>query len=103
MIEEILSDVYRLEIPLPNSPLKATNTYLIKSPDRTLLIDTGMNRKACVDAMQSCLEKLNVDINRMDLFITHFHADHLGLVQGLVADTTTVVLGRPGTIPEHRG
>ena len=30
MIEKIFDDLYRLEIPLPRSPLKALNSYLIK-------------------------------------------------------------------------
>ena len=62
MIEEILPDLFRIDIPLPNSPLKATNAYLIRGPERALLIDTGMNRKACLDAMRACLEKLKVDL-----------------------------------------
>ncbi len=30
MIEEILANLYRIEIPLPRSPLKALNSYVIK-------------------------------------------------------------------------
>jgi len=40
MIEEIFKDFFRLEIPLPRSPLKALNSYLIKGEDRFLIIDT---------------------------------------------------------------
>ena len=94
MFEQIFPDLYRIEIPLPNSPLKALNAYLIKGRGRSLLIDTGMNRKECLDAMRSCLEKLDVDLNRTDFFITHLHADHLGLVKRLVTDTTTVYFSR---------
>ncbi len=94
MFEQIFPDLYRIEIPLPNSPLKALNAYLIKSPGRSLLIDTGMNRKACLDAMRSSLETLKVDMNRTDIFITHLHADHLGLVESLATDTTTLYFSR---------
>jgi len=94
MFEEIFPDLYRIEIPLPRSPLKALNAYLIKGNRRSLLIDTGMNRKACLDPMRSSLEKLGVDLNRTDFFITHLHADHLGLVQRLVTDTGTVYFSR---------
>jgi len=90
MIEHIFPDLYRLEIPLPKSPLKATNAYLIKSAERSLLIDTGMNRPECLDPMLACLEELGVDLNRTDFFITHLHADHLGLVESLATETTTV-------------
>ncbi len=94
MIEPIFPDLYRLEIPLPKSPLKAVNAYLIKGPDRSLLIDTGMNRKACLLPMHACLERLNVDLNRTDFFITHLHADHLGLVESLATDKTTIYFSR---------
>jgi glyoxylase-like metal-dependent hydrolase (beta-lactamase superfamily II) len=49
-----------------------------------------MDRKACIDAMHSCLEKLKVDLSHTDFFITHLHADHLGLVKRLVTDTSIV-------------
>lgn len=94
MIEQIFSDLYRIEIPLPRNPLKALNAYLIKGRERSLLIDTGMNRKECLDPMRSCLEKLGVDLNRTDLFITHLHADHLGLAKSLMTDTTAVYFSR---------
>lgn len=94
MVEEILPELYRIEIPLPRSPLKALNAYLIKGGERSLLIDTGMNRRECLEPMRSCLEELDVDLKRTDFFITHLHADHLGLVKSLMADSTTVFFGR---------
>jgi len=45
MIEQILPDLYRMEIPLPVNPLKALNSYVIKTANRFLIIDTGMNRE----------------------------------------------------------
>lgn len=94
MIEQIFPDLYRLEIPLPKSPLKATNAYLIKDAKRSLLIDTGMNRKECRIPMHACLEKLGVDLNRTDFFITHLHADHLGLVESLATGSSTVYFSK---------
>ena len=46
MIECILPNIYRIEIPLPKNPLKALNSYLIKDPRRNLLVDTGFNLEA---------------------------------------------------------
>jgi len=94
MIEEIFNDFYRLEIPLPRSPLKALNSYLIKGEDRFLIIDTGMNRETCRKAMQACLKELDVDLNKTDFFITHLHADHLGLIGDLATDTSKVYFSR---------
>ena len=90
MIEEILPDLYRIEIPLPRSPLKSLNSYLIKGEERFLIIDTGMNRQECMHEMLSCLERLRVDLNKTDIFVTHLHSDHLGLAANLASDTSKV-------------
>jgi glyoxylase-like metal-dependent hydrolase (beta-lactamase superfamily II) len=94
MFEKILPNLYRIEIPLPNNPLKALNSYLIKGEGRFLVIDTGMNREECKREMLSDLEKLHVDLKKTDFFITHLHADHLGLVSSLVTDTSRVYFNR---------
>ena len=94
MVEEILPNLYKIEIPLPQSPLKALNSYLIKAEGRFLVIDTGMNREECMREMSSNLERLDVDLEKTDFFITHLHTDHLGLVANLATDTSTVYFNR---------
>ena len=81
MHEKILPDIWRIQIPLQGSPLKYLNSYLIKGHKRFLIIDTGMNRKECLDPMIESLERLEVDLKNTDFFITHFHSDHL-ITQG---------------------
>jgi glyoxylase-like metal-dependent hydrolase (beta-lactamase superfamily II) len=95
MPDEIYPDLYRLEIPLPESPLKYLNSYVLKSPDRNLIIDTGLNRRECLEAMQSGLAELSIDLNRTDIFITHLHADHFGLVNKLARDSNRIFFSRP--------
>ena len=90
MIEEILPNLYRIEIPLPHNPLKALNSYVVRGSKQTLIIDTGWNQEECMNAMQAGLRELGVDISKTDFFITHFHADHLGLVSNLVTSTSTI-------------
>ena len=97
MIEEIQPNLFRVEIPLPNSPLKFLNSYVIRSSDRNLIIDTGLNRKECLDAMQQGLKQLDIDLAKTDFFITHLHADHFGLLSKLVTDTSQVLFNRPET------
>ena len=92
MIEEVSQHIYKITIPLPNSPLKALNSYLIKGDGRFLLIDTGMNRQECLDAMTAALKKLEVDTTKTDFFITHVHSDHLGLAGTLKTPTSKVYL-----------
>lgn len=95
MIEEIQPDLFRVEVPLPNSPLKYLNSYVIRSSDRNLIVDTGLNRKECLDAMHSGLKQLDVDLSKTDFFITHLHADHFALLSKLVTPTSKVFFNRP--------
>ncbi len=93
-IDEILSGLFRIEVPLLHSPLKSINSWVVPGGARTLIIDTGMNRPECEDALRSGLDELHVDLGQADLFITHLHADHIGLVSALKRPGTRVLLGR---------
>jgi len=93
MAEEILPNLFREEIPLPQNPLKAINSYVIKGEGRYLMID--MNRPECLHAMEAYIEEIGVDLARTDFFITHLHADHLGLVSELARPSSRVYFNRP--------
>jgi glyoxylase-like metal-dependent hydrolase (beta-lactamase superfamily II) len=95
VIEEVAPNLYRVEVPLPNNPLKATNSYIIKGEPRNLIIDTGMNRKECMDALSAALQQLEIELNRTDFFITHLHADHSGLVSELATGESRIYFNRP--------
>ncbi len=90
MVEEVAPSIFRLEIPLPRNPLKYLNSYLIKGQERNMLIDTGFNRVECRNAMFEGLKALGVNMEETDIFVTHVHADHSGLVPTLVTDSSTV-------------
>lgn len=90
-----MPNLFRLKIPLPESPLKYLNSYVIRDPERCLIIDTGLNRKECLEAMLAGLRKIGVDLGNSDLFITHLHADHFGLVAKLATDSSNVFFSRP--------
>jgi glyoxylase-like metal-dependent hydrolase (beta-lactamase superfamily II) len=90
MMKELLPDIYRIEIPLPKNPLRAINSYVIRGRDRFLMIDTGMNQPECIEAMQTGLKELAVDLGRTDFFITHCHSDHVGLVSLLKTETSGI-------------
>jgi len=90
MIEEIVPNIYRIEIPLPGSPLKWLNSYIVKGGGRFLIIDTGFNREECQKKMEDSLRKLSVDLNKTDIFITHLHVDHMGLAGTLARNSSKV-------------
>ena len=94
MPEEILPQLYLARIPLPNSSLLYLNSYIIKDSNRSLIIDTGMNREECRLEMTKNLHELDIDLNQADFFITHLHADHVGLVGSLATQASQVYFSR---------
>ncbi|MFA5322259.1 MAG: MBL fold metallo-hydrolase [Smithella sp.] len=94
MYEEIMPKLYRIIIPLPNSPLRDLNSYVIKTDNRNLIIDTGFNRSVCFEAMGKGLRALDIDLSKTDFMLTHMHSDHTGLVSRLATDTSTVYFSR---------
>ena len=95
MIHNIRPGLNRIEVPLPNSPLKAINSYVLTSGDRSLVIDTGMMRPECERVLRAGLDALGVDLSATDFLITHLHADHMGLVTELATETSRVYFNRP--------
>ena len=51
MVEQIAKDIYRIEVPLPNNPLRSLNSYFLRGEERDLLIDTGFRRPVCQAAL----------------------------------------------------
>lgn len=83
-IIEIGKDLYRIKIPIKGSPLRTTNSYLIRGDDRNLLIDTGYNAEVSIDTIRSSMEKLGAKPENTDILLTHFHDDHAGASTSLV-------------------
>lgn len=95
MIDEIKKNLFRIIVPLPNSPLRSVNSYVICGEERNLIIDTGLNRKECLDALLKGVSDLAVDLAKTDFFITHFHTDHLGLVGEIATEHSNVFFNKP--------
>ena len=88
MVKQIYQNpnIFQFDIPLPDNPLQNLNCYVIRSGNDTLVIDTGFNRPACLEAMNSGLAGLGVDLNQSSMFLTHLHSDHIGLAYALMHD-----------------
>ncbi|MEA4815020.1 MAG: MBL fold metallo-hydrolase [Oscillospiraceae bacterium] len=91
MTEKIFDNVYRIDVPLPNNPLKNLNSYVILG-ERSLIIDTGFNLPECRAALTSGLAELKVDMDRADIFLTHLHADHAGLASLIRGKDTRIFI-----------
>ncbi len=79
MPEEILKNVYRIQVPLPGNPLRELNSYVIKGRERTLVVDTGFRQEACRQALFAGLRELGARPEETDVLLTHLHSDHAGL------------------------
>ncbi len=99
--EEIADNIFRIEVPLPDTPLKITNSYCIRG-ERNLVIDTGFNHEQCLDAMRNAYADLHLDPDQTDLFITHMHADHCGLIRHLAGSSSRIYMSRAdGLVAEN--
>lgn len=97
MVKQEAEDIYRIVIELPKSPLKYLNAYLIRGDERNLLIDTGERKPECLASMQQGLSELGVRMEDTDIFLTHMHIDHIGLVPDLVTPDTRVYMSEVDT------
>ena len=59
-MREIYKDIYMKELPLPNNPLKYLNFYLVKGKDKSMIIDTGFNRKDTKEEIMKAFEELDI-------------------------------------------
>jgi len=94
VIKQIQKNLHAISVPLPNSPLKDLNAYVIRGENRHLVIDTGFNRTICYNAMCQGLAELDIDLNKTDFFLTHMHADHTGLVTRLASEGSKIYFSR---------
>lgn len=94
MPQEILPDLYRIQIPLPRNPMRVMNSYVIKGKDRNLVVDTGFKQPECEEALRTGLSELGVDMADTDILLTHLHADHSGLAPVIASDDSKVFLSR---------
>ena len=80
MLEKVYENIYRIVVELPKNPLRELNSYVICGGSRNLIMDTGFNTPECLRDLKEGLTELNIDMSKTDLLLTHFHADHVGLV-----------------------
>lgn len=95
MVEKIYDhpEIYRIDVDLPENPLKYLNCYVIKVGEESLVIDTGFRRSECFSALKSGLDELEVNMDKAILFLTHLHSDHTGLTNEIITEGTKVMMG----------
>jgi glyoxylase-like metal-dependent hydrolase (beta-lactamase superfamily II) len=79
-MEEVISGIYQLKVPIPDNPLGYLLAYLIQQEDGYLLVDCGWNAPEAFDALADQLGRIGADFPDIkEIVITHFHPDHYGL------------------------
>jgi glyoxylase-like metal-dependent hydrolase (beta-lactamase superfamily II) len=77
---ELLPGVWRLPLPLTDSPLGHVNTYLVRTDGGYLLVDCGWDTADTLHALEGHLRALDIRLRDVrHLVITHIHPDHYGL------------------------
>ncbi len=94
MVVEVLPGIFQIEVPLPKNPLRSVNSYVILGDERNLIIDTGMNREECREVLDKGLAEIGLDLSRTDIFLTHYHADHMGLAPHVSTPTSKIFMSR---------
>ena len=81
MVTQIVAGIYQLKVPIPNSPLEATNVYLLQGDKSYTLIDTGWDSKTAFNSLNRQLAEVGVGFRDISqIIITHAHFDHFALV-----------------------
>lgn len=77
---EIIPNIYRLQLPLPNNPLEHVNTYLVRGDDGCLLVDTGWDTGEALTSLKKQLTDISTHLEDISRIVaTHIHPDHYGL------------------------
>lgn len=97
--EQINEDprIYCVKTPFPESPSSFANVYILDTDKRVLIVDSGLCQEKSLEAVCSALRDLEISDKPRDIFVTHFHADHLGLVSSLVTSQSRVYISEADT------
>lgn len=85
-------DVYSIPVPFPNYATSETNCYLIQQDGETLVVDVGAPSAVGRTMLEGALHDLKADPQHTSFFLTHFHMDHVGLLDEVANPSQTVYL-----------
>ncbi|QQK78733.1 MBL fold metallo-hydrolase [Salicibibacter cibi] len=98
-IEKRNHTVYPIIVPV-NYNLKSINFYLYQSDNTLTLIDAGLNNEECWNALAETLKANEFSLQDIaQIYLTHHHVDHVGLVDRIVSEHPIPVYAHPFSIP----
>ena len=93
-------DLFGIPLPMP-SIIGSVNTFLVRSSERDLLIDCGGSDERSFRVLFDALETIGVRWDKLDIFITHFHVDHIGGLDYLWRPGMRIYAGFPEVAEQH--
>ncbi len=94
-IKQVYKDIFKIEILLPDTPLKSINNYFIRGSERNLWIDTAFNYPKCRESIVEAIVDLGVDMTKTDIFLTHKHEDHCALIDFIATKSSEIISSAP--------
>lgn len=94
-LEEVQTNIYRMNIAFTDHSLSGINPYLIKGKagERNLLIETALDSQACYDQLIKQMEELGANPADTDVVVSHMHVDHCGLIGRLRCSENKIYAG----------
>jgi glyoxylase-like metal-dependent hydrolase (beta-lactamase superfamily II) len=95
-VEEVRADLWSVPVPIPDSPLRYTLTYLIAAEGGLVVVDPGWDTDAGWNALADGLKAAGsspADVT--GIVVTHIHPDHHGLSARLRAASGAWVAMHP--------
>ncbi|TAK30410.1 MAG: MBL fold metallo-hydrolase [Chloroflexota bacterium] len=85
---EVVTGIFQLQLPMPDSRLSSVSSYLAKTDEGCLLVDCGWDCDEAFDALALQLGEVGVSFSDLRyIAVTHLHRDHYGLVGRLLPRT----------------
>lgn len=91
-MREVYRNIFEETILYPGQHSIPRNLLVVKQPERSLMVDTAMQLPQDRQFVLNMLKELDIDCDKLDIFITHDHPDHTGLVEELAKQGARVFM-----------
>jgi len=79
-MKEICQNIFQKTISYNSGFFSPRNLYVILGVERSLMVDTSLRLEHDAKVIDRMLAELGIEYQNLDIFITHDHPDHSGLV-----------------------
>lgn len=91
-MQEIYHNIYQETITYSDQHISPRNLYIIRQSKRSLMVDTSFRFERDLEIVTGMIETLGIDYRTLDVFITHDHPDHSGLVPDLAVRGARILM-----------